>query len=368
MNDTPNKKVLVGMSGGVDSSLTAALLVEEGYEVIGAFMKNWSGDVHGPEEKTAEGVGGSYTECGWREERRDAMRVAAQLGIPFHTFDFEEEYRERVIDYMFEEYQAGRTPNPDVMCNKHVKFDLFLREADRLGCDYVATGHYARIDRSDPDDVKILAGVDQNKDQSYFLWAIDAHILHRLMFPLGDMTKSRVRKAAEARGLHVADKKDSTGICFVGEVDIKEFLQARIDPQPGDIVTVDGEKVGEHDGVMFYTLGQRKGLGVGGRDNPLYVVEKRPETNELVVGSNFNPKLYNETLTATKTNWFSKPEAPFACKARTRHRQPLIACTIEEIKNNTVKVSFTEPQRAITPGQSVVLYDGEEMIGGGIIE
>lgn len=355
-------KVLVGMSGGVDSSVAAALLVEEGYEVIGAFMKNWSGDVHGPECKDPEKVGEEYEECGWREERRDAMQVAAKLDIPFLTVDFEKEYRRDVVEYMFREFEEGRTPNPDIMCNKFVKFDLFMKEAEKLGCDYVATGHYARIE-----DGNILKGVDDNKDQTYFLWAIDPVVIPKVLFPIGGMEKPLVRKKAEELGLHVSDKKDSVGICFVGEVDIAEFIKARIPEDPGKIVTTSGEVIGEHKGIQFYTIGQRHGLGIGG-GTPYYVVEKRPEAKELIVSSNFHPAMFRETLTAHSLNWFKKPEAPHECEARIRYRQDVQKCTIEKIEGDKVEVLFTEPQRAVTSGQSIVFYDGDEMIGGGIIE
>jgi len=359
-------KVLVGMSGGVDSSVAAALLLAEGYEVIGAFMKNWSGDVNGPECKDYERVGEAFEECGWKNERRDAMRVAAILGIPFQTFDFEKEYRRDVVDYLFSETQAGRTPNPDVMCNKYIKFDLFLREADKLGCDFVATGHYARIDQ-EKDRTRILMGSDSNKDQSYFLWAINPGILDHILFPIGGMEKPDVRKKAQELKLPVAEKKDSTGICFVGEVNMEEFLKARIPVDPGNIVTTEGKVVGRHDGVQFYTIGQRKGLGVGGGE-PFYVVEKRPETKELIVSSNYHPALFTKELSASQLNWFRDPETPFDCHARIRYRQKEQACTIESHENERVVVVFNEPQRAVTSGQSIVFYDGEEMIGGGIIE
>lgn len=351
------QKVLVGMSGGVDSSVSAVLLLEQGYEVMGAFMKNWS------EEKKGE----NFEECGWKQERRDALRVAALLNIPFFTFDFEKDYRQDVVEYLFREYQTGRTPNPDVMCNKYVKFNLFIKEADRLGCDFVATGHYARIDRSYPKHLRFLAGKDKNKDQTYFLWAIDANVLPRILFPVGDMDKPEVRKTAKKYGLPVADKKDSTGICFVGEVDIPEFLQKKIPKDPGIIVTTEGKILGKHDGVAYYTIGQRHGLDVGG-GTPYYVVEKRPKTKELVVSSNYDQALYKQELVATKINWFSKPKTfPFTCKARIRYRQPLEKCELKEEKTG-IFVHFAKPQRAVTPGQSIVFYQGEEMLGGGIID
>lgn len=346
------KKVLVGMSGGVDSSVAAALLLEQGYEVIGAFMKNWS------ETK----CDGEVKECGWRQERRDAMRVAAKLGIPFVTFDFEKQYRDQVVENLFQEYAAGRTPNPDVLCNKYVKFDLFVKEADKLGCEYVATGHYARAEGG-----RILAGTDPNKDQTYFLWAIQKEVLPRVLFPVGGMLKPDVREKARELGLPTAEKKDSTGICFVGEVDIRAFLKERIPEDPGEIVTTTGEVVGTHEGVAFYTIGQRHGLNVGG-GTPYYVVDKKPETKQLIVSSNFHPKLFGKTVPAFQTNWFRRPSVGDLVSARVRYRQPLQSCRIVSIDGDRVEAEFDEPVRAVTPGQSIVFYDGEEMLGGAIIQ
>lgn len=358
------KKVLVGMSGGVDSSVTAALLLEQGYEVIGAFMKNWT-------EVKCDPADGGFIECGWRSERRDAMRVAAKLGIPFVTFDFERQYRDKVVENLYQEYAAGRTPNPDVLCNKYVKFDLFVKEADRLGCEFIATGHYARIEPCEPANLrtcqpKILAGTDPNKDQTYFLWAIPKEVLPRVLFPVGGMLKPEVREKARAFGLPTADKKDSTGICFVGEVDIRAFLKERIPEDPGDIVTTTGEVVGTHEGVAFYTIGQRHGLNVGG-GMPYYVVGKKPEAKQLIVSSNFHPALFGKTLSAHQANWFRVPKVGDQVFARVRYRQPLQPCTITAIDGEEVSVEFAEPVRAVTSGQSIVFYDGEEMLGGAII-
>jgi tRNA-uridine 2-sulfurtransferase len=356
------KKVLLGMSGGVDSSVSAALLLEQGYEVIGAFMKNWSGSVCAPAGANPDAVGEEFEECGWKDERRDAARVAAKLGIKFVTFDFEEDYRRDVVENMFEEFQAGRTPNPDVMCNKFIKFKRFIEEADRLDCDYVATGHYAQNIEG-----RLTAGADKNKDQTYFLWAVNPDVVPRILFPIGDMDKPDVRKKAEELNLTVADKKDSVGICFVGEVDMREFLQARLPKDPGNVVTTEGEIVGTHEGINFYTIGQRHGLNIGG-GTPYYVVEKRSETKELVVTSNFHPSLFKGELTAKDLNWFEEVSAPRDCLCRIRYRQPLQECTITIVEKNRVTVAFKEPQRAITPGQSIVFYDGETVIGGGVIE
>lgn len=335
-------KVLVGMSGGVDSSVAAALLLEQGYEVIGGFMKNWS-------------------DCNWREDRRDAMRVAAKLGIEFYTFDFEKAYRDEVVEYMYREYEAGRTPNPDVMCNRNIKFNKFLKKADELGCEYVATGHYARRAGD-----RILAGVDSNKDQTYFLWAVPKEAIRRALFPVGEMTKPAVRAKAEELGLVTARKKDSQGICFIGEVDLMEFLKERIQPDPGPIVDTEGRKLGEHEGLAYYTIGQRHGLDVGG-GTPYYVVEKKPETKELVVSSNYHPGLYESELEAVELNWFTEPGKAFDCLARIRYRQPLQKCHVE-LAGSEARVTFKDPQRAVTSGQSIVFYDGDQMLGGGIIK
>ena len=356
--EMPRKKVLVGMSGGVDSSVAAALLLEQGSEVIGAFMRNWT-EIKCP--STGSGQATEFKECGWKTERRDAMRVAAKLGIPFVTFDFEKQYRDLVVENLYQEYAAGRTPNPDVLCNKYVKFDLFVKEAERLGCQFVATGHYARIV-----DGRILAGSDDNKDQTYFLWAIPKDVLPRVLFPVGAMTKPEVREKARELGLSTAEKKDSTGICFVGEVDIREFLKERIPEDPGEIVTTSGEVVGTHEGVAFYTIGQRHGLNVGG-GTPYYVVDKKPETKQLIVSSNFHPALFEKNLAAASTNWFRRPSVGDKVLARVRYRQPLQACAIVAIDEDSVTVAFDEPVRAVTSGQSIVIYDGEEMLGGGII-
>ncbi len=362
------KKVLVGMSGGVDSSVAAALLLEQGYEVIGGFMKNWSN-------------------CEWRADRRDAMRVAAKLGIPLVSLDFEKEYRELVVDYLFREYAAGRTPNPDVMCNKFIKFDLFVREADRLGCGFVAMGHYARVEegaegaevrrgrRGAQRAERILVGTDPNKDQTYFLWAIPKDVLPRVLFPIGGMLKPEVRAKAHELGLATADKQDSTGICFVGEVDIRAFLKERIPEDPGEIVTTSGEVVGTHEGIAFYTIGQRHGLNVGG-GTPFYVVGKDVGKKQLIVSSNFHPALFGKTVSAFQANWFRQPRVGDRILARVRYRQPLQPCVVTEFSPltkgglrgvNEIVVEFDEPVRAVTPGQSIVFYEGEEMLGGAII-
>lgn len=368
------KKVLLGMSGGVDSSVSAVLLLEQGYEVIGGFMKNWSGGE------------GEADDCGWKAERRDAMRVAAQLGIPFHTFDFEKEYREKVYEYMIAEYKAGRTPNPDVLCNKYMKFDLFLRAADELGCDFVATGHYARVMRDEDGTAHLLAGVDKNKDQSYFLCQLTQSQVARALFPIGHLEKSEVREIARKNNLVVAEKKDSQGICFVGAVAMKDFLGERIEEHAGNIVKTDGKILGQHKGFEFYTIGQREGLGVGGRKGidegtlPLFVVERRPETNEVVVAVGDNdPALFKNTLRAVQLTEIVEgalfARLGKAISARIRYRQPLASCTITSFlpfpefmpTDRVAEVRFNAPQRAVAPGQFVAFYEGEELLGSGVI-
>lgn len=359
------KKVLVGMSGGVDSSVSALLLLEQGYEVIGAFMKNWSD-------------GDDSAECSWRTERRDAMRVAAQLGIDLLTFDFEDEYRANVYEYMLREYQAGRTPNPDVLCNKYMKFGFLMREAEKLGCDYVATGHYARTMEDTGGTIHLLEGVDQNKDQSYFLCQLNQEQLQKSLFPIGDLEKSKVRELAREHNLVVADKKDSQGICFVGKIELHEFLKERIPEQIGNIITVDGEVIGQHKGHMYYTIGQRHGLGIGG-GTPYFVVERRPDTNELIVAPADNDSaLYKSELSATEltetVQGALKKFVGKTLKARIRYRQELQDCEIvawndgEELAESVMKVTFSEPQRAVAPGQFIAFYFGDELIGSGIIE
>ncbi|NQV12405.1 tRNA 2-thiouridine(34) synthase MnmA [Candidatus Uhrbacteria bacterium] len=338
-------KILCAMSGGVDSSVAAALLLEAGYDVIGAFMKNWSG-------------------CDWEADKRVAMRVAASLGIELHVFDFEKEYRERVYEYMIAEYDAGRTPNPDVMCNSEVKFDLLMKVADDLGCENMATGHYARVEIEDG-QARLLKGVDGNKDQSYFLCRLGQDELMRSMFPVGELEKPAVRKIAEKYDLVTADKKDSQGLCFIGPVDLPTFLKERIKPVKGNIVSTDGEVVGEHEGVQYYTIGQRHGLGVGG-GAAWYVVDRKLDTNELVVGHDDDPALYSRLLEATELHWVSgvEPKLPLKIAAHIRYRQDDQACKLSD----GGYVKFEEEQRAIAPGQFIVFYIGDELVGSGVIK
>ncbi|BBA37264.1 tRNA (5-methylaminomethyl-2-thiouridylate)-methyltransferase [Methylocaldum marinum] len=355
------QKVVVGMSGGVDSSVTALLLLEQGYEVIGLFMKNW-------EEDDDTGL------CTAPQDFADAQAVCDKLGIPLHAVNFAAEYWDEVFEVFLSEYRAGRTPNPDILCNQQIKFKAFMDYATDLGADLIATGHYARVESRDG-GYALLKGIDQKKDQSYFIYTLGQSQLSRVLFPIGGMEKPEVRKYAEQAGLSNHQKKDSTGICFIGERRFKEFLQRFLPAQPGEIRTPDGGVVGQHDGLMYYTLGQRQGLGIGGMkgasEEPWYVLAKDLERNVLVVGQGHDhPMLFHTELEAGSLSWVRGrvPETPARCSAKVRYRQPDQSCTVEIIDEQRVRVVFDRPQRAITPGQSVVFYQGEECLGGGIIE
>lgn len=350
-------RVVVGMSGGVDSSVTAELLKKEGYQVIGIFMKNW-------DDTDDTGF------CTATEDYNDVIRVCNQLDIPYYALNFEKEYWDKVFTYFLEEYKAGRTPNPDVMCNKEIKFKAFLDHAMSLGADYVATGHYAQIRRING-KVELLRGVDQNKDQTYFLNALSQEQLKYVMFPLGEIEKPRVREIAHEAELATASKKDSTGICFIGERNFKEFLSEFLPAQPGNMQTLDGVVKGQHDGLMYYTLGQRQGLGIGGAGEPWFVVGKDLANNVLLVGQGFHhPALYSNSLIAQELNWISgeAPTEPFQCTAKFRYRQQDHGVTVEPLTDGRIKVMFDEPERAVTPGQSVVFYQDEVCLGGGTID
>ncbi|MEB1808070.1 MAG: tRNA 2-thiouridine(34) synthase MnmA [Bacillaceae bacterium] len=350
-------RVVVGMSGGVDSSVTALVLKEQGYDVIGIFMKNW-------DDTDENGV------CTATEDYNDVIKVCNQIGIPYYAVNFEKQYWDKVFTYFLDEYRAGRTPNPDVMCNKEIKFKAFLQHALTLGADYVATGHYARVDFHDGEH-RLIRGLDNNKDQTYFLNALSQEQLSKTMFPIGHIEKKEVREIAERANLATAKKKDSTGICFIGERNFKEFLSSYLPAQPGDMQTLDGEVKGKHDGLMYYTLGQRQGLGIGGAGEPWFVIGKNIEKNILYVGQGYHhPGLYSLGLTGVHVNWISpnQPTEPFKCTAKFRYRQPDQGVTVIPLPDNNVKVIFDEPQRAVTPGQAVVFYDGDVCLGGGTID
>jgi tRNA-specific 2-thiouridylase len=344
------KKVFVGMSGGVDSSVTTALLKEQGYDVTGVYMKNWTRDIPG-------------FVCPWKTDYQDAKRVAVQLGISFKVYDFEKQYRQKVVDYMVREYQAGRTPNPDIMCNQEVKFKLFLEMALADGADLIATGHYAKTERG-----KLHKAKDANKDQTYFLYRVSEKALAKTLFPLGELTKTEVRLLAKKLGLVTADKKDSQGICFVGKVGIKEFLLNELGEQPhGKIIDQNRQVIGEHDGAIFYTIGQRHGLEVGG-GLPYYLTGKDMKNNEVHVTTNLDDKkLWSRELKLADIHWINgKPDAAKAYQVRTRYRAPLIKCRFSQAGNG-LELKLADEVRATTPGQSAVLYYGNQVLGGGII-
>lgn len=350
-----SKNIYVGLSGGVDSSVTAALLKQQGYNVTGVYMKNWSQDLPG-------------FECPWKQDFQDAKRVAVQLGIPFKMFDFEKQYRQKVVDYMVAEYRAGRTPNPDIMCNQEVKFKLFLETALEDGADMIATGHYAVRAKGKGQGAELRKAKDNNKDQTYFLYRVTENALQHTLFPLGGLTKPEVRELAKKFGLVTASKKESMGICFVGKVGIRDFLLHELGPQkPGKILDQSGKVLGQHDGAIFYTIGQRHGLDVGG-GLPYYVSGKDMKKNEVYVTTDLSDKtLWQKSFTISDCHWINdEPENGKTYEVRTRHRAELIKCTL--VKNaKSWRVDLNSEIRALTPGQSAVFYNGKTVLGGGII-
>lgn len=362
MKDHSKTRVVVGMSGGVDSSVTALLLKEQGYDVIGIFMKNW--------DDTDE-----FGYCTATEDYKDVQAVAQQIGIPYYSVNFEKAYWDNVFQYFLDEYKNGRTPNPDVVCNKEIKFKAFLDYAMDLGAEYVATGHYAQVTRDEDGTTHMLRGVDNNKDQTYFLNQLSQEQLSKTMFPLGGMDKSKVREIAETAGLATAKKKDSTGICFIGEKNFSQFLSTYLPAKPGHMVTLDGKNMGDHTGLMYYTIGQRKGLGIGGggeSDEPWFVIGKDLETNTLYVGQGYHhERLYAESLYATDIHFTGneRMSSEFTCTAKFRYRQEDTPVTVYLNEDQTeARVIFESPVRAITPGQAVVFYNGMECLGGGTID
>lgn len=347
-----SKTVFVGLSGGVDSSVSAYLLKKQGFKVVGAFIKIWQPDV----------------ECSWKEDRRSAMRVAAHLDIPFVTIDLSADYKREVVDYMLREYKSGRTPNPDVMCNKEIKFKAFLNKALSLGADMIATGHYARTN-----GIALQKAKDLAKEQSYFLWALPCDVLSRILFPIGGMQKKEVRKIAERAGLHTSAKKDSQGLCFIGKVDFKEFLRSKIKEKHGNVLDTAGHVIGHHDGSYFFTLGERHGFTItkkGTDDLPLYVVGKDIDQNTITVAERAMPNNSgdNREFIVEQTNWiFERPRVGRVYEAQVRYHQDYQKCSVEILTDHTAKVVFKDSQIA-APGQSIVFYDKDICLGGGVIK
>ena len=354
------KTVVVGMSGGVDSSVAAMLLKEQGYNVIGLFMLNW--------EETEDDC------CTAQSDYEDVKRVCTKIGIPYYTINFAKEYMDRVFSYFLEEYKCGRTPNPDVLCNREIKFGPFLEYAKKLGADFIATGHYCDIDHNEDGFHYLLKAVDQNKDQTYFLNQLSQKQLKDVLFPLGKLDKSVVREYAKKYGFVTAEKKDSTGICFIGERNFRKFLKEYLPAKQGDIVDEDGKIVGKHDGVMYYTIGQRRGLNIGGysggNGDRWFVLEKDVKNNRLIVSQGETDKLFSVGLVSNKVNWIPKTpcEKQFECYAKFRYRQPDQKVKVTLNDDGTVLVNFAEKQRAVTEGQFVVFYNDTMCLGGGIID
>jgi tRNA-specific 2-thiouridylase len=366
MNNKPNEEtlVIVGMSGGVDSSVSALLLQQQGYKVEGLFMKNWDED-----------DGTEY--CTAMDDLADAQAVADKLGMKLHTANFASEYWDNVFEHFLAEYKAGRTPNPDILCNREIKFKAFLDYSKVLGAEYIATGHYVRrreIETDSGSRAELLRGLDGNKDQSYFLHAVAGSEIAQTLFPVGELEKPEVRRIAEEHDLITHNKKDSTGICFIGERRFKDFLQQYLPAQPGNIETPDGDIIGKHQGLMYHTLGQRQGLGIGGlngySEDPWYVAQKDLTRNVLIAAQGKNhPLLFSHSLTSEQIFWVNEePNLPFKCTAKVRYRQGDQACTVHKDEQGRYQVVFEQAQRAVTPGQSIVFYQDDICLGGGVIE
>lgn len=354
------KRVLMALSGGIDSAVSAYLLIKAGYEVEAAFMKNWSSQ-----------AGLKYDECPWLVDRQDALRVAAHLGIPMHTLNFEKQYKRSVMDYFFKEYKAGRTPNPDVMCNKEVKFKLLYDWAVKRGFDYIATGHYAQVKKiknRTGENYALVRSADEFKDQTYFIYNIQQSQLPHLLFPIGAMKKSAVRALAKKLNLPNAAKKESMGLCFVGQIRLKDFLEQKLKAKRGPIVNLAGEKIGEHQGLAFYTIGQRQGINVG-KGGPWFVASKNMKRNTLVVTNDPNdPVLQTRQIEIHSVNWITKPaKFPVRLTGRYRHQGSLEKLNITPLARGHYAVEFTKAQKAVASGQSLVLYDGKTCLGGGVI-
>jgi tRNA-specific 2-thiouridylase len=358
-SELKNRRVILGLSGGVDSGVAALLLKDAGADVQALHMTNWEDD---------DGY------CTAADDLQDARLVCEQLEIPLHHVNFSAQYRDQVFAYFLDEYRAGRTPNPDVLCNREIKFGVFREHAKRLGGEFLATGHYARVSRIDG-EAALMKALDLNKDQSYFLHAVSADALAETVFPLGELQKGEVRRIARDRGLRIHDKKDSTGICFIGERPFREFLSTYLPANPGPIQTPDGQEIGTHNGLMYYTLGQRQGLQIGGRkdagDEPWYVVDKKMQANTLIVAQGETELLLSDSLIATAASWIGAAplglDTGLACMAKVRYRQDDQACTVRS-SGEALEVAFAKPQRAVAPGQFVVFYDGDRCLGGAVID